>query len=168
MPPTIDDGGSNAALNTALNSGTDVDIDNVRLGRGGTINANASISATDHLMFDLIVNTSWLHVDDALGVSRPLFTARVERIRANYTFTPRCFVRVIGQYQSTDRNPALYLQPTSAHDGTFNGSVLLAYKINWQSVMFVGYGDDRELTELRRLVPSDHQIFVKVSYAFQR
>jgi hypothetical protein len=107
-------------------------------------------------------------VDDAAGVSRPLFTARVERIRANYTFTPRCFVRLIGQYQSTDRNPLLYLQPTTAHDGTFSGSVLLAYKINWQSVMFVGYGDDRELTDQRRLVPSDHQVFVKVSYAFQR
>jgi hypothetical protein len=148
--------------------GQDVDIDNVRLGRGGTINANASISATDHLMFDLIANTSWLHVDDAAGISRPLFTSRVERIRANYTFTPRCFVRLIGQYQSTDRNPLLYLQPTTAHDGTFSGSVLLAYKINWQSVMFVGYGDDRELTDQRRLVPSDHQIFVKVSYAFQK
>lgn len=40
--------------------------------------------------------------------------------------------------------------------------------INWQSVMFVGYGDDRELTDLRRLAPLDHQFFVKVSYAFQR
>jgi hypothetical protein len=148
--------------------GQDVDIDNVRLGRGGMINANASVSATDHLVFDLIANSSWLHVNDPAGIGRPLFNARVERIRANYTFTSRCFVRLIGQYQSTDRNTALYLLPTTAHDGTFNGSLLLAYKINWQSVMFVGYGDDRELTEQRRLVPSDHQVFVKVSYAFQK
>jgi hypothetical protein len=28
--------------------------------------------------------------------------------------------------------------------------------------MFVGYGDDRELTDLRRLQPSGHQVFVKV------
>jgi hypothetical protein len=34
--------------------------------------------------------------------------------------------------------------------------------------MFVGYGDDRELTDLRRLAPLDHQFFVKVSHAFQR
>ena len=39
--------------------------------------------------------------------------------------------------------------------------------------MFVGYGDDRELATIaadqaRRLAPLDRQVFVKVSYAFQR
>jgi hypothetical protein len=148
--------------------GTDVDLDNVRLGRGGTLNANVSVIATDHLVFDLLSNVSWLHVDDEAGNSRPLFTARVQRVRANYTFTARSFVRLIGQYVSTDRDPDLYLQPTSAHEGFFSGSVLFAYKINWQSVMFVGYGDDRTLDEQRRLQRADRQFFVKVSYAFQR
>jgi hypothetical protein len=101
-------------------------------------------------------------------VSHPLFTARVERVKANYTFTAKSFVRLIGQYVSTDRDPSLFIQPVAAHDGTFNGSVLLAYKINWQSVMFVGYGDERELTDQRRLLPSGHQVFIKVSYAFQK
>jgi hypothetical protein len=40
--------------------------------------------------------------------------------------------------------------------------------VNWQSVIYVGYGDDRELSDQRRLLPSDRQVFVKVSYAFQR
>ena len=40
--------------------------------------------------------------------------------------------------------------------------------INWQSVMFVGYGDDRTLDDQRRLQKFDRQIFVKLSYAFQR
>jgi hypothetical protein len=70
---------------------------------------------------------------------------------------------------STTRDPSLYTSTTAAaRSGDFGGSALLAYKINWQSVMFVGYGDDRELTDLRRLAPLDHQFFVKVSYAFQR
>jgi hypothetical protein len=38
--------------------------------------------------------------------------------------------------------------------------------------MFIGYGDDRELSGLpdqaHRLDPVDRQVFVKVSYAFQR
>jgi hypothetical protein len=109
-----------------------------------------------------------VHVDDAAGVSAPLFTARVERIRANYTFTARSFVRLIGQYVSTDRDPALYLSPTTPHDGDFSGSVLFAYKINWQSVMFFGYGDERTLDDQRHLQRADRSIFVKVSYAFQR
>jgi len=40
--------------------------------------------------------------------------------------------------------------------------------LNWQSVMFVGYGDDRELTDVNRLAPLDRQFFVKLSYALQR
>jgi hypothetical protein len=53
-------------------------------------------------------------------------------------------------------------------DATFTASALFAYKINWQSVMFFGYGDDRTLDEQRRLQKSDRQIFVKLSYAFQK
>ena len=34
--------------------------------------------------------------------------------------------------------------------------------------MFVGYGDDRSLDEQRRLQKFDRQLFIKVSYAFQR
>jgi hypothetical protein len=41
-------------------------------------------------------------------------------------------------------------------------------KLNWQSVMFVGYGDDRELTDQQRLEKLDRQVFVKLSYALQR
>ncbi|HXD75012.1 MAG TPA: DUF5916 domain-containing protein [Vicinamibacterales bacterium] len=149
--------------------GQDTDFVNVRAGRGVQLDLNASITATDHLVFDLIDNTTWLNVDNAAGASTPLFTARVERVRANYTFTARSFVRLIGQHVSTDRDPSLYLDPTTtAHDGSFSGSVLFAYKINWQSVMFFGYGDDRTLDDQRRLQKADRSLFVKMSYAFQR
>jgi hypothetical protein len=148
--------------------GQDVDFANIRPGRGGTVNVSATVNATDHLVLDMIANTQWLQVDDQAGVSRQLFTSRVSRLRANYTFTARSFLRLIGQYVSTDRDPSLYLQPVTAHDGTFNGSVLFAYKVNWQSVVFVGYGDDRELNDQRQLEKSGRQVFVKMSYAFQR
>ncbi|HEY3885520.1 MAG TPA: hypothetical protein VGL62_09960, partial [Vicinamibacterales bacterium] len=85
-----------------------------------------------------------------------------------YTFTARLFVRVIGQYVATTSDPSLYLTPVSARAGDFSGSALFAFKLNWQSVMFVGYGDDRELSDIRRLEPLDRQLFVKLSYAFQR
>jgi hypothetical protein len=152
-----------------MNIGQDTDFVNVRPGRGGHVNLNGAINASDHLVFDLIANTAWLHVYDASNVSRPLFVARVERVRTTYTFTARSFVRLIGQYVSTDRDPSLYLDPTTtAHDGVFSGSVLFAYKINWQSVMFFGYGDARTLDAQQLLQKSGHQIFVKVSYAIQR
>jgi hypothetical protein len=150
------------------NFGSDVDFVNGRAGRGGQLNVYVSLMATNHLVLEAIANTTWLHVNDGAGASQSLFISRVDRVRANYTFTPRSFVRLIGQYVSTDRNPSLYLQPTPEHEGNFSGSVLFAYKINWQSVMFVGYGDDRTLDDQRRLQRTDRSIFVKLSCAFQR
>ena len=65
-------------------------------------------------------------------------------------------------------NPTQHLQ-SPRMNGHFSGcTALFAYKINWQSVMFVGYGDDRDLTLQNRLVPTGHQVFVKLSYAIQR
>jgi len=150
--------------------GTDADLTNLRPGHGGAVNLNATFNATDHLEFDAVEDVQWLDVNDTAvaDASRRLFIARVSRVKAAYTFTARSFLRVIGQYVSTDRDPSLYLQSTTAHDGTFNGSALLAYKLNWQSVLFVGYGDDRELNDQRQLVKSDRQVFVKLSYAFQK
>ncbi len=85
------------------------------------------------------------------------------------TRSPRAaLLRVIGQYVSTDRDPSLYLQPTAAYDGRFSGSVLFAYKINWQSVMLSATAMTVSSTEPRRLVKSGRQVFVKMSYAFQR
>ena len=92
----------------------------------------------------------------------------MSRVRGTYTFTAWSFVRVIGQYVSTNRDPSLYLSSVAADSGTFSGSALFAYKLNWQSVLFLGYGDDRELSDQNRLERADRQFFVKVSYAFQR
>jgi hypothetical protein len=153
--------------------GQDVDIDNSRPGRGPTINANVILRPTDHLELSVIQNRQRLSVDDPAGQSRRLFTAQVSRMKGTYTFTSRLFARAIGQYVSTDRDPSLYINSISTRSGSFGGSLLLAYRLNWQSVVFVGYGDDRELTDPmvdrgRYLAPLDRQVFVKLSYAFRR
>ena len=148
--------------------GQEIDFDNARPGHGTTINFSARLNPTQHLELALVQNTRWLNVDNPVDVSQRLFTANVSRIRATYTFTSKLFVRGIAQYVSTDRDPSLYLDPVTARSGDFSGSALLAYKVNWQSVLFIGYGDDRELTDQERLAPLDRQFFVKISYAFQR
>jgi hypothetical protein len=114
------------------------------------VNANAIVQPTDHLALDLIANARWLDVDGPAASAR-LFTQSISRVKGTYTFTSRLFVRVIGQYVGTSRDPLLFGSTVVAHSGAFSGSALFAYKFNWQSVMFVGYGDDRELSEARRL-----------------
>jgi hypothetical protein len=149
-------------------TGQAIDFDNSRPGHGTTINLNARLNPTNHLEVSLLGSLRWLNVDNAAGAAQRLFTARVSRARGTYTFTSRLFVRAIAQYVSTERDPSLYLETVSARSGEFGGSLLLAYKLNWQSVMFIGYGDDRELTDAGQLAPLDHRFFVKLSYAFQR
>jgi hypothetical protein len=148
--------------------GQDIDFANARPARGATVNVNATLQATNHLALDVIENTRWLNVDSPLSGDARLFTERVSRLKGTYTFTSRLFVRVIGQYVATARDASLFTSSVDARSGTFGGSALLAYKVNWQSVIFVGYGDDRELSDRRRLEPLDRQLFVKLSYAFQR
>ena len=148
--------------------GQEIDFANGRPGRGATVNVSATLQPTNALELTLIENTRLLNVDDAAAVSRHLFTQRVSRVKGVYMFTPRMFVRVIGQYVSTARDPSLFLDAVDARSGDFSGSALFAYKINWQSVMFVGYGDDRQLSNQNRLEKLDRQFFVKISYAFQR
>jgi hypothetical protein len=148
-------------------AGEEIDFFNSRPAHGNTINLSADIQATDHLALSLLRDERWLDVSARAPDGQRLFTADVTRIRATYTFTARSFARIIAQYVSTDRDPRLFLLPVSTRSGTFSGSALLAYKINWQSVLFVGYGDDRELSDVHRLERSGRQVFVKMSYAFQ-
>lgn len=37
-----------------------------------------------------------------------------------------------------------------------------------QGILFLGYGDDRELSDQNQLEKTTRQFFVKISYAFQR
>jgi len=158
--------------------GQAIDFANSRPGHGATLDFSATIRPTIHLELAFVENTQWLNVHDALGQPERLFTAHVSRLKGTYAFTARMFIRAIEQYVSTTRDPTLYTTNPPPHSGDFSGSLLVAYKLNWQSVMYVGYGDDRELTQplvgpglpppAQHLTPLDRQIFVKVSYAFQR
>ncbi len=148
--------------------GEEADFANARKGTGADVRFGATVRPTDHLDLRLNINRRWLNVSPAGGPGGRLFTAQVERLRATYTFTPRAFVRAIAQYVDTHRDPSLYLDAVGARDASFSGSLLLAYKVNWQTVLFLGYGDNRALSDEDLLKPADRQLFLKLSYAFQR
>jgi len=149
------------------NYGQQPDVSNVRVGTGGTLALTALIRPGDHLGFDLLADCQWL--DETVGgASGRLFTALVGRVKATYVFNARMLVRLIGQYVETRRDPSLWIEPVARRDGSFSGSALFSYKLNWQSVLFLGYGDNRALQEDGGLARADRQFFLKVSYAFQR
>lgn len=124
-----------------------------------------SLRPTDHLALGFNDSIRFLNVKD--NAAR-LFTARVDRLRATYTFSAKSFVRAIAQWIDTKRDPALYTNAVAPRSRSFSGSLLFAYKLNWQTVLFVGYGDERERDEREALEPIARSLFAKVSYAFQR
>jgi hypothetical protein len=126
------------------------------------------VRPNDHLELRGNASVRWLDDDAGFGTSR-LFTAQVERLRAVWAFNAKSFVRLIGQYQQTQRDPTLYTFPVAQKDALFSGSALFAYKLNWQTVFYAGYGDNRTFTPLtEQLEPSGNQAFMKVSYAWQQ
>lgn len=146
-----------------LRDGQSVDFANGRVGSGPSAQFTAIFRPVDRTTFEADVNREWLN-----AAGGPVYTAQVERIRALYSFTASSILRVIAQYNDVNRNPARYINPVPQHSGAFLGSILYSYKLNWQTVLFAGYGDDRILTSSNDLIKQDRSIFFKVSYAIQR
>jgi hypothetical protein len=58
---------------------------------------------------------------------------------------------------------------TTFVDGSLATQLLVACKINWQTLLYVGVGALRDANlDQGNLEPSSRQYFFKVSYAFQR
>jgi len=149
--------------------GDEIDFANARKGTGVNMTLAGTWRPDIHTNVSLSGSVRWLDVDDAVVGSGRLFTAQTERIRTTYMFNSRCFMRLIGQYVQTTRDPALYTAFTpAAKSATLSLSGLFAYKLNWQTVFYAGYGDDSMYAnatgELEKL---GRQAFAKVSYAWQ-
>jgi hypothetical protein len=147
--------------------GQEIDFANHRAGSGPTLNFKVTLRPTDHLELRLSEARRWLNVDTTQGPAR-LFNARADRARTTYTFSAHCFLRLIVQYVETRNDPRLFTDAVAPKSGSFSGSALFAYKLNWQTLLFAGYGDDREISDVGTLEPSARRYFLKVSYAFQR
>jgi len=134
--------------------GDDIDIAGSRLGSGSTVSVLAQLSLSDRLQAELSGTRRQLDVPEG-GQEVRLFTATVSRARFLYTFTARSFARLVGEWNAVDR-PA-------SDDRSFGGSALYGYRVNWQSILYVGYGNSpAELDGERR-----QELFVKVAYAFR-
>ena len=148
--------------------GEEIDFDNAREGTGASLATGLTLRPGNHLALRADVSRRWLDVDAGGGLSGRLFTAQVERLRLNWMFNSRAFMRLIGQYVETRRDPALYTFAVPVKVAGFGGSALLAYKVNWQTVVFLGYGDQRAYEPASdRLQPGGNQVFAKLSYAWQ-
>jgi hypothetical protein len=147
--------------------GQQVDFSNNRLGRGADFEPFATIRPTNHLEITFTGGVSWLNEPNR-GTDNRLFTSQIERIRATYTFNSKMFLRTIFQNERTNQAQSLYTFAVDQHGGDLASQILFAFKLNWQTVIYVGYGDDHGvMPEDARFEPLNRAAFFKVSYAFQ-
>ena len=157
------------AINAGATFGDEIDFANARKGSGVQLNGSVTVRPSDHLELRGSASTRWLNVEDPILGSGRLFLAQIERVRASYSFNARSFVRLIGQYAQTTRNTSLYTYAERPKVADLNFSGLVAYKLNWQTVIYLGYGDDQKYEpSTDALERRGRQAFAKVSYALQR
>ena len=95
-----------------------------------------------------------------------IFRADLTQLRLFYHFNVRSFVRGIVQYQKLERNPTMYVIPVLPDSRTMFTQFLFSYKLNPQTVLFLGYSDNRLGVEDDPVRQTNRTFFMKIGYAW--
>jgi hypothetical protein len=147
--------------------GEGLDLANAATGRRESWRPTATIRIGRHL------EITARHVYDRLTTAAGLsYRANVTDLRATYNFTTRAFLRVLVQHRHTARDPLAHSVAVDRASETALGQLLFSYKVNPQTVLFVGYVDNRRgsIDSSRTewpLTQTDRTLFAKVGYAWR-
>ena len=140
--------------------GDQIDFWNVRPGRLLRLNPIIEYKAAPHLV------TGVDHVFERLNVDGgTLYTANITNFRAIYHLNRRTFLRAILQYVNYDFNKSLYLFPMDDLQKNLFTQFLFSYKINPQTVLYLGYSDNYDGNQDIRLLQNNRTVFLKIGYA---
>jgi hypothetical protein len=95
-----------------------------------------------------------------------VFRADLAQLRVVQQFSVRSFVRAILQYQTIGSNPAAYAASVEPRTRTLFSQLLDSYKLNPQTVLFLGYSDNRLGQQGIALTQTDRTFFLKIGYAW--
>jgi hypothetical protein len=143
--------------------GTQVDFANSRLGDQVQLEPFVEWNVTRHLLLDY--EGSFVTLDTQQGDN--IFDARVHDLRATWQFSLRSFVRITAQFFDVKRNPDVYVDPVDSRTKDVGRQLLYSYKVNPQTVFFLGYSDQLlENDDLSQLTTTDRTWFMKIGYAW--
>ncbi len=94
-----------------------------------------------------------------------IYTANLTQGRIVYNFNVRTFVRAILQYTDIQRNTDLYGSPVDPSTRALFMQFLFSYKLNPQTVLFLGYSDNQMGYRGIDLIRKDRTFFLKIGYA---
>lgn len=144
-------------------AGDQVDFANTRLGDQVRIEPRVEWNVNQHLLARL--RSSLVRLDSKQGPN--IFDAQVHDFRLTWQFSNRSFVRLTMQTQDVERNQALYLDEVDARTRDVGRQLLYSYKLNPQTVFFLGYSDQHiDDDDLDDLTTTDRTFFLKIGYAW--
>ncbi|MBM3308322.1 MAG: carbohydrate binding family 9 domain-containing protein [Candidatus Eisenbacteria bacterium] len=138
-----------------------IDYANARNGDLVAVFPYVGLKAGRHLSANVGQRYERMNVDEGR-----LYTANVTYLKAVYQFSPEMFVRAILQYVDCDRAPELHPFPVEPEEQSLTSQVLFSYKLNPQTVLFLGYGDAHYGSGTVDLTQTDRTFFAKVGYAW--
>lgn len=144
-----------------LRTGEAIDFANARPARTLIYEPWVTFRPGQHLNLNL--STSYHTLDVAGG---QLFDAELLELRATWQFDVRSYLRLISQHVDVRRDPTLYLDPVDARVRDLANQLLFAYKINPQTVFFLGYSDGYLAIDDDRWEQQGRTFFMKMSYAW--
>jgi hypothetical protein len=148
-------------LHLGWEAGDRIDYANTRAGKVLGLSPTIQYRLGKHLTATL--NHSYQHLDVDAG---RLFRANVSELRLVYQLNQRAFVRAILQRVDYRRNTDLYTAAVEPRDQRLFSQLLLSYKLNPRTVMFLGYSDNYRGTEEISPTQTNRTLFFKVGYAW--
>lgn len=140
--------------------GNQIDFVNGRPGNRVMLNPGLSYRLGRHVAVYLDHIFEQLKVD-----SGRLYTANVSNLRLEYHFNRRSFLRTIMQYVDYKYNVANYMEPVDPRFKHLFTQVLFSYRLNPQTMLFLGYSDDYYGLAYNPLKQTNRTVFLKVGYA---
>jgi len=95
-----------------------------------------------------------------------LYRAHLAQVKGIYHLNVRTFVRAIIQYTDISRDPALYRFQVEPRTRRLFSQFLFSFKVNPQTVLFLGYSDNAANAIHIDLQRQDRTFFIKLGYAW--
>lgn len=148
-------------LHLGWNVGDDVDLEELRPATQLTLSPGLTWEPGRHLRAELEHRYQRLQIDEGW-----LFTAQLTELRLVWQFNLRSFARVILQHRDLARDGDLYTAPVDEQSRRLFSQLLYSYRLNPQTVFYLGYSDTELETERFDTLPTDRTLFVKLGYAW--
>ena len=152
---------SNLAVGFNSILGDRVDYANTRPGKRLRLSPTISVALGLHVRLTLNHSFERMTVDEGR-----LYTANISQLEAMYQFNTRAFFRSIFQYIDYGYNADLYIDEIDPEFRRLFTQLLFSYKLNAQTVLFIGYSDNYFGSHEFGLTQSDRTLFVKLGYAW--